>query len=73
MTFKRTEVSEEFTLCHSCHMKTNVVSSKPLWAFYFVKRMSDEYGYSYEDMICEVSLNKVTTLLCYYGITKIQL
>ena len=53
---------------------TNVVSSKPLWAFYFVKRMSDEYGYSYEDMICEVSLNKVTTLLCYYyGVTKIQL
>jgi hypothetical protein len=41
------------TLCHNCHMKTNRGSKivKALWIDYFAKRLSEAYGYVYDDMI----------------------
>ena len=34
--------------CHSCHSVTN--GNKTYWVKYFVKRLSEKYGYLYEDI-----------------------
>jgi AraC-like DNA-binding protein len=41
------------TLCHNCHAKTNRVSLivRALWIYFFTKRLSEAYGYVYDDMI----------------------
>jgi hypothetical protein len=41
------------TLCHSCHSKTNRVHKvqRALWIYFFTKRLSETYGYVYDDMI----------------------
>ena len=58
-------------LCGECHANTNVKSSKALWVFYFSKRLSEDYGYTYEDMSAGGELREVNYLLRSYGPTKI--
>lgn len=35
-------------LCRRCHSRTN--GNKDFWMSFFVKRLSDKYGYVYTDM-----------------------